>query len=531
MAENNGVFPELVIDMGSSGTRSSGSAKSSPLAQQVENALREVLAWRPRAGDTKGFVAALNQAFSAQEVEGRTDYTWTPRSYSVQADMGAVTGAQASIYARARAALDQSVPLLEGLTPLRPDNDEENLDAIRSIVISQFTELVSEFGQVGGPRVDRCSVYFDSLLGRETKKTGRKTVFIEPNEDDPEHVDGLFGQLRDAFSLKRKFVNTIDEEQNLTNYLIVVDHVIALRRSWQNLERFFDHTRKDVFLGTQLVLLSRALGVVAESVQQLYFVMDSVFLGAAERQTVRLNNKLTIAELFDWVERFATEEALRMIRDGGKAGVNAFQSTVEELHSLIQGALAVSTDTGKPLQSGFHHPRTQSALKEVSQHIGQVLVLTQQLDGTQSAAGLKSTPKAKTSLLTVEEIRLHDYHDASVGQSVPLDSNLVVTPPGFCVTTIRVRFSLPLDFASVTASDSLRLERVFQPDLQGIEMRGGIPRLSPVNQYTAEWRRSDSDECLPADSYRVFLDANITAASGESLEDEYRFMIVVTPSI
>ena len=84
-----------------------------------------------------------------------------------------------------------------------------------------------------------------------------------------------------------------------------------MRRSWHNLRHFFDHKHSDVFLGTQLVLLSRALGVVAELVQELYFVMDSVFLGAAERQTVRLRTGLTIAELFGWVERFATEEALR----------------------------------------------------------------------------------------------------------------------------------------------------------------------------------------------------------------------------
>ena len=39
----------------------------------------------------------------------------------MQADLGAVTGAQASIYSRAKVALYQSLPLLEGLTSLRVD--------------------------------------------------------------------------------------------------------------------------------------------------------------------------------------------------------------------------------------------------------------------------------------------------------------------------------------------------------------------------------------------------------------------------
>ena len=126
MPPNNGVFPELFIDMGPSAARTTGAVTASPLGQLVDSALREVLAWRPRAGDPKGFVAALNQAFTISEVEGHTEFAWTPRSFTVQADMGAVTGAQASIYARAKAALDQSAPLLEGLYPLRPDDDEEN---------------------------------------------------------------------------------------------------------------------------------------------------------------------------------------------------------------------------------------------------------------------------------------------------------------------------------------------------------------------------------------------------------------------
>ena len=366
MAGNNGVFPELVLDIGTSTSRTPTTATQSPLAQTVENALREVLAWRPRAGDAKGFTAALNQVFSSNEVDGQTTFTWTPRSYAVQADMGAVTGAQASIFSRAKAALDQSVPLLEGLFPLRADNDEEDVDAIRSVVISKFTELVNELSMVGGPRLPRVKDYFVSLLG-------------ERDVSDPELVTGLFGQMRDEFGLQRELVNTISEEQNLTNYLISVDHVISLHRSWQNLQHFFDHTGTDVFLGTQLVELSRQFAVVAESVQEFYFVLDSVFLGAAERQTVRLRSGLTIDELFSWVERFSLEEAPSLIRDGGKDGVIAFRSTVTTLSELVDDAWRQASGTGSNPQQGFHHPRTAASLDELNKHIQKAALLTDQL--------------------------------------------------------------------------------------------------------------------------------------------------------
>ena len=84
--------------------------------QVVDQAMRDVLGWRP-GGDVSGFQAALTGAFQLREVEGHTVWTWQQRGYAVQADMGALTGAQASIYARAKSALDQILPLLASLTP------------------------------------------------------------------------------------------------------------------------------------------------------------------------------------------------------------------------------------------------------------------------------------------------------------------------------------------------------------------------------------------------------------------------------
>ena len=367
MADTNGTFPNMVIDIGSSSQRPT-SAAASPLAQRVEGTLREVLAWRPRTGDSKSFVAALNQAFTIRETAGHTEWEWTPRSYAIQADMGAVTGAQASIYARAKAALDQSRPLLEGLYPLRSDADHEDADAIRALVISQLTELVGELGKVGGPRVPRVDGLFDALLG-DGFDSG----------DEPDDVEGLMGTMRERFGFDADRVNTIDEEQNLTNFLIVVDHTTGLFRSWETLKRFFDNIGSDVFLGTQLVLLSRALDVIAESVHEAQFVMDSVFLGAGERQTIRLDNGLTIDELLSWVESFASLEAKQIIRDAGKDGVVALQPTLETLQRLVAEALAQAGGASSNPQRGFHTERVEAALDELHGHIDEAVDLAKQL--------------------------------------------------------------------------------------------------------------------------------------------------------
>ena len=58
------------------------------------------------ATDPKGFLGALNQSFTVTEVEGHIESKWTPRTYAVQTDLaGGITGAQASLYSRAKDAL------------------------------------------------------------------------------------------------------------------------------------------------------------------------------------------------------------------------------------------------------------------------------------------------------------------------------------------------------------------------------------------------------------------------------------------
>lgn len=45
----------------------------------------------------KEWGATVNQALDLKEVAGHTEWKWTPRSYSVQGELGGVTGGQASI--------------------------------------------------------------------------------------------------------------------------------------------------------------------------------------------------------------------------------------------------------------------------------------------------------------------------------------------------------------------------------------------------------------------------------------------------
>ena len=144
--------------------------------QTVDQAMRDVLGWRPSA-DVAGFQAALTGAFQLRQVEGHTVWSWQQRGYAVQADMGALTGAQASIYARAKSALDQIQPLLAGLTTLNPALYEpQDLETIRTVVSTELQELVDELALPGGPRIQRVNQLFRLLVGED-----RKTFNINPD--------------------------------------------------------------------------------------------------------------------------------------------------------------------------------------------------------------------------------------------------------------------------------------------------------------------------------------------------------------
>jgi hypothetical protein len=385
---------------------------TAPLGQVVDHALREVLGWRPKARDVKGFLTALTQSFDCRDVEGHVVCTWTPRTYAalVQDDLGAVTGAQASIYARAQVALDQSLPLLDGLYPLTPDILPEDIESIKAIIRSELIQLVNELKIVGGPRVQRVDELFGLLLGPDASNPDRST--------DPEQVGGQLRVLRQRLGLERSRVNTIDDEQNLTNFLILVDYVNTLDTSWLNERKFFTRATNngEPFLGTQLVLIARSLTAVAEGVQDVYFTMDSVFIGPAERQTIELlypstpsiemlpvpgdpdapnqtayqfsfpanTPSLFVSELLDWVARASSEEGPALLRDAGKDGVIAFFPTIDKLRKLVRGALIVpdglQNPQTQPLPAGYSSGRVQRALQELADQLDETAGLAGQIE-------------------------------------------------------------------------------------------------------------------------------------------------------
>lgn len=337
--QNIGTFPALGSAQQSGG---GGGGAQAPLQRTVEQALQSVLGRLPRSGDYKSFVAALNMSFTYTETSGgRGQYQWTPRTYIGRTDLGGgVTGAQASLVTFAQSAYDNSLPLLDHLEPLAPETDEEEVQASLAIVRSLWTEFVNELGKEGGPRAARADSLSATLLGDAGSPTNaancqltRLGMLLGMVKTNPATGAALIDN-RGRPVISRRLVVTAEEETNLTNFVSMSDYMYSAQAAWKNyLQNFF---QKD--LGTGLVLLSRLFSVLAETVDEVYAAMDSVYIGPAERLTIRVGvpgKDLSVEELLSWVHTFATEEAPLLIQDGGRRGVEAIVPTATLLRQLI----------------------------------------------------------------------------------------------------------------------------------------------------------------------------------------------------
>jgi hypothetical protein len=170
------------------------------------------------------------------------------------------------------------------------------------------------------------------------------------------------------------YVETIDEERIVTNYRIVVEQVLALQASWVSLDRgLLSVVDAQSSLGTILIWLSRGLEAVTESVSDLTFAMDSVFVDAAQRQVIELkvagHAPLLLSDLLDWIVRACRDEGPRMIQDSGKDGVTAFAPVLSRLLEIVRRTRDITRPGAslppgmRPVPDGLRTPRVRRAFQ------------------------------------------------------------------------------------------------------------------------------------------------------------------------
>jgi hypothetical protein len=331
-------FAPVSAEQGATTTGAGGA--TSQLQQTVTQALRGVLGRTFKQGDSRSFQAALEVSFVYKEVSGRQTYEWRPRAYptSGAADIGGgISGAQFSLVSFANSLYEKTLPLIDQVYSLIPDVDEEEMDAARAIYRSVWSEFIGELGREGGPRAPRANELSTGIFNRLDQRSAKGHLvrlggllgMIDVDED------GRTRLRKGRLNIKRRRVVTTEEESNLTSFISLTDYFFAVDQSWDNYRvNFF---QKD--LGTGLLTLERQLAVLAESVNEVFIAMDSVFVDQAERLAILIDFKnykdVSVEDFLSWIVTFATTEAPGLIREGGKWGVEAILPTAERLNELV----------------------------------------------------------------------------------------------------------------------------------------------------------------------------------------------------
>jgi hypothetical protein len=388
-------YPPSPVSRPSGGQGPSIGGAPGGLGQVAARAIGEVLGWKASAGDAKGFVGALTQSFSLVEIEGRTESKWNPKTYTVQTDLaGGITGAQASLYTRAQVAQEKCLPLLDGLYPLDPRADPEYVTALRGMAKSQITEIVKQFGVVP-PSILRVNTYFHILLGVERRHLHHD--HIASVQTDPDVIGGTLGDIRKIYGVyfrhdqkDNPLSNSVEDEQNITNFRVISDYMTSLLLTWLGNYEYFRLTTVDklpAFLGTQLILISRQFNVIAETVNEVRFALDSVFIGPNERQQLLLEfpefhghqaPSMYLEDVLTEIEGTVTDEGPRLIKEGGRIAL--YNNVVPVFDTLIDMVVGAHNPTNiNQLPDGFRTPRVRRSLDDLRDQLKYVRILAEQV--------------------------------------------------------------------------------------------------------------------------------------------------------
>lgn len=374
----------------------------------AEQTISDMLGWKWREGDTKGFVAALTGSFELKEVQGHTEAKWTPRGYAIQANLGAVTGGQASLAARARSAVKDALALLDSLRPLRTESDPENAESYRALVRHDLEQIRQE---LESPliRVARVDQLFLLLLGNGGLAVGGGDL-----------VQGHLGQLRDEFGLVSGKVNTIEEERIQTSFITLVDWVVSLFRGWQDardkIDPFAQPAGGQPFFGPAVVALSQLLSATASQVDEVVAMLRSVFIQQEDLEVLRVpdpqGGTMSLGGLLRWVREFATFEGAKLIESAGKEGVStSFIQIARRLQRIVTNLPRQNTDGPNgdvpgnfraSLPPGFFSSRVQRAIDELDDHLQEVVRIAEPIgrDGSPPSSPDPNPPAPPTPQLT-----------------------------------------------------------------------------------------------------------------------------------
>ncbi len=327
------------------------------LELQVESAMSKVLGRALGRGSTRNFITALNAAFpttaSGEVVDtpqrgvislnrGGSIIPYTGSSSSNGSSNGLVgqlSTKQAALYREASVITEDAIKILTGLETFMPEADQEEVEALRSLVQSEIYAFVEEVGRVDEPRETRVEAYLNAI-NINLIEFGRRGLL-----DDP------------------RLVTTIGDEAQTAGFQLLKNYTSILRTIWNDFNRSV-RIVPTFSLSEQVERANIVLPVIAQSNVDFEAALDSVAFTESEQRSraarfselggqqiallprvrVALGNvfitqnnlalynfivnlglqlpDFTVRDLADWLDRFANIEGPAILVESGQFGLD-----------------------------------------------------------------------------------------------------------------------------------------------------------------------------------------------------------------
>jgi hypothetical protein len=369
------AYQQTAFDKGAS--RSSSSNDANVMERQVERAITQVLGRAP-GRSVNSFMNALNSTFPALIGVGEgPQVAFTPsrsmvslyqgvssngasplNGYSSGVGMangypGTISARQANLYREASIISSDALRVLDSLMPFVPVAEPDQVEALKALIRSEINALVDEFGRVDEPRSERVFAYFSALRL---------------------HITGL-GER--AFLNNPNLAVTVEDETQTAGFELLGTYQRTLSKTW---DTFFKVDRKSTISFSLSERVERAnilLPVVAQANADFEAAMDSVDFTESERRSMAarfetlkglglgsglggsrkgsgaalfINSTgnpidkrlptITVYDLNEWVDRFATIEGPSNLADSGLYGLDFVTDQADRLFWIIVPVVA-----------------------------------------------------------------------------------------------------------------------------------------------------------------------------------------------
>lgn len=291
----------------------------------------------------------LNRTIVKTQRDGMTVYEVQRRGVvPTDTGVGQIRGTQATYYQQVNKIRDAAFELLNMLVCQLRDCDEEEIDFLKENIRTTVSDIVAEIGREGGALPKRVDVLFDTL--RE-------------DLDALEDALGVGAPLGD-----QKEMDIAQREENQRNFRLLNESLIVGAFSLQNVSNQY---RVEIVQarGTLLATLLRTVEAIADSVQGIYSLMDSVRLGAVDRRVTIVTGATTVEQLLSWIETSASTEWPARLGGGDtrEIEVRAVHRTADGQINLIDIFIA---NLPNIIQTGAN--RVGGALRELRRELVEV---------------------------------------------------------------------------------------------------------------------------------------------------------------